>query len=212
MRLGPKDVAVGIDVGGARKGCHLVALNGARQLVGEGLNLRSPQAIAAAIAEWAPRVVGIDSPSGWAKSGKSRLAERALRQAGIQSFYTPTRARAARGGAFYAWVFNGEQVHAAARQTHPAYLGRGTVWGRSIEVFPNATVRILTGQRPPVGSSKAEWRRRVLTAQGILSEKFTNLDFMDAALCALTGLYALDGDFQAFGDPAEGLLIAPAIG
>lgn len=212
MKLGRADVALGIDVGGQRKGYHVVALDGARRLVGDICNPKSSEDIANIIARVKPRLVAIDAPAGWAETGKSRSTERELARAGIQSFYTPTREQAARAGAFYAWVFSGEKVHEAARRTHSAYAGTGSIWGHSIEVFPNATVRLLSGQRPPVGVSKSAWRRQVLSGQGVAENELPNLDYVDAALCALTGLYALDGDYQAFGKPSEGLLIAPAVG
>ncbi len=209
MQIGENDVALGIDVGAERKGCHLVALSGARQIVGAPEVVHSADEIAARVAATKPAVVAIDSPCGWSAGGKSRRAERDLARAGIQSFYTPTRERAAQTPGFYGWIFAGERVYAAVRSTHPLYAGQGSIWAKSMEVFPNATTRMLTGRRPPLGESKSAWRRQLLDAQGVDQTRLSNLDFVDAALCALTGLYALDGDYQPFGDAEEGILITP---
>jgi len=209
MSVGPHDIALGIDVGAERKGCHVVALDGKRQMVDAPRRFTSAAEIAAFVAPLKPAVVAIDSPAGWSGHGRSRRAERELARVGIQSFYTPTREKAAANLGFYGWMFAGEAVHAAVRVTHPLFTGETSVRGKSMEVFPNATTRILTGQRPPAGASKTTWRRRLLAAQGVAAARLSNLDFVDAALCALTGLYALDGDYQVFGDQREGLLITP---
>jgi predicted RNase H-like nuclease len=204
----PADIALGIDVGGERKGFHVVALDAARKLIGPPRNLHRPTEIRNLIAELRPAVVAIDAPCGWSVD-KSREAERALARAGIRSFCTPSRVRAERNPTFYGWMFQGERAFKAATVTHPHYGGGKTVRGHSIEVFPNATTIALTGQPNPAHVSKGQWRRQLLADQGIEQTHLTNIDYVDAALCALTGLWALHRDFVSYGDTAGGFLVAP---
>ncbi len=39
----------------------------------------------------------------------------------------------------------------------------------------------------------------------------TNIDTVDAALCALTALYFLNGSIKTYGDDVEGFIVVPAI-
>lgn len=202
------EVILGIDVGGARKGFHAVALDVSREVVGEPLRLATAAEIGPFIARLNPTVVAIDAPCRWS-ANKSREAERALARAGVRSFCTPSRARAQQNLTFFGWMFQGEAAFAAAIATHPHYDGGKTVRGHTIEVFPNATTIALTGQPNPRDISKNQWRRALLKAQGIDPVQFTNIDHVDAALCALTGLVALESGFTAYGEQAGGFLIAP---
>jgi predicted nuclease with RNAse H fold len=201
-------IALGIDVGGERKGFHAVALRDDRSLVDAPRHLRTADGIGTLIAELKPVVVAIDAPGGWSQA-KSRLAERALARAGVSSFCTPSRERAAQTMGFYGWMFNGEAAFAAAIRQRPLYADGASVEGCTMEVFPNATAFALTGQRQPKTTSKVKWRRALLARQGIDQSHLTNIDFVDAALCALTGLLALEGNFRRFGEPGEGILVTP---
>ena len=203
------DIALGIDVGGERKGFHAVALNSSRKVVGEPYRLATAAEIGPLIAKLSPAVVAIDAPCQWSQD-KSREAERALARAGIRSFCTPSRARAPQNLTFYGWMFQGEAAFAAATSTHPHFGGGKSVRGHTIEVFPNATTIVLTGQPNPKGISKNQWRRQLLAEQGIAPTQFTNIDHVDAALCAFTGLIALESGFTAYGDTSGGYLIAPS--
>ena len=202
------DMALGIDVGGERKGFHVVALDASRKVVGEPYRLATAAAIGPLIVKLRPTVVAIDAPCQWSQD-KSREAERALARTGVRSFCTPSRARAQQNLTFYGWMFQGEAAFAAATPTHPHFGGGNSVRGHTIEVFPNATTIALTGRPNPKGISKNRWRRQLLGGQGIDPTQFTNIDHVDAALCALTGLLALDAGFQAYGDPTGGYLVAP---
>ncbi len=208
MSLSPSVIALGIDVGGARKGFHAVALNAARQVIGQPSRLASAAEIASLMITLNPSVVAIDAPCQWSQH-KSREAERALARAGIRCFFTPSRARARRNLTFYGWMFQGEAAFAAASLTHPHYTGSTSVWGQTIEVFPHATTLALTRQATPKRVSKNQWRRQLLRSEGIDPSPLTNIDYIDAALCALTGLHALNGNFTPHGDPSGGYLVTP---
>jgi hypothetical protein len=79
-----------------------------------------------------------------------------------------------------------------------------------VEVFPHASAAVLTGCLPPKGVRKRTWRERVLVAHGVTVDDLRNADQVDAALCALTGMLALEGKHFAPGDPKEGVIVLPA--
>ena len=105
-------------------------------------------------------------------------------------------------------MFNGEAAFAAATRVLPLYAGQPSVAGHAFEVFPNATAHRLRGPQPKT-VSKVVWRRALLRDAGVDETALGNLDLVDAAICALTGLLALEGDFETFGQVGEGFLIAP---
>jgi hypothetical protein len=103
----------------------------------------------------------------------------------------------------------GFETFRAVAKTHPRYRG-GSVKGTAIEVFPHATAVVLAGVLPPPGVSKREWRRAVLSQQGVDVGGLRSIDQIDAALAALTGLLALERRFSAPGDPREGQIVVPS--
>jgi predicted RNase H-like nuclease len=206
--------ALGIDVG-VRRGLDLVVLDGdlvpAIMKVGvvlDGSRISIP-ALGSAVEETTPDVVAIDSPPGWATRGGSRLTERELRLFGIQSYGTPTRDRGTHHE-FYEWMRVGFEafrlVDACGYPRQRGGEGRGT----AIEVFPHASAVVLAGCLPPRDARKRTWRTEVLKAAGVEVAGLRTQDHIDAALAALTGLYAAAGRTTALGDPNEGVIVLPA--
>lgn len=197
-------VAVGVDVAEERKGLDVVGLDATRRIL---LSLgrlsvdRACQEIVAA----GPAVVCIDSPSGWSRSGSSRTAERDLRRLGISSFSTGADPG---DHPFYDWMRVGFRVFAGVADAFPLYRG-GNPRGRAAEVFPAATAALLAGEHRPRHETKTVFRRRVLHSRGVDEQALPNLDRVDAALAALTGVLALEGDYSWLGDPAEGAVLLP---
>lgn len=198
--------SLGVDVG-VRRGLDLVLLDETGEPV-ETHRRVTPEELAAIVAELGPDVVAIDSPPGWALSGRSRLTERELRWFGIQSFNTPSDAKKAEHP-FYGWMTMGFEAFRAIEGRYPRYRS-GPVKGTAIEVFPHATAVVLAGCLPPPSVAKREWRRSVLRACGVDADGLRSMDQVDAALAALTGLLALEGRFSAPGDPREGQIVVPA--
>ncbi|WP_221042604.1 DUF429 domain-containing protein [Mycobacterium senriense] len=151
-------VSVGVDIAEPRKGLDLVALDDRRAIV-ERIARASVTDVVAAIVRIAPDVVGIDSPPAWARSGKCRTAERALRPLGITAFCTPTDPGA---HAFYRWMRAGFAVFDAIADRYPSYRN-GPIRSRALEVFPEASATLLTGTLCPKGQ-KIPFRRAVLRA------------------------------------------------
>lgn len=205
--------SIGIDVGAKRKGLDAVLLDES-MVPSEARRHAGLEEIAELIRQVRPDVVAIDSPPAWGRSpGGSRLTEREIRRFGIQSFGTPSDLKKA-NSVFYDWMRAGFEVfEAAAREGFERY-GSGPVAGKAIEVFPHASAVVLAGCLPPRGvtrgGAKREWRRGVLRAQGVETDDLRSTDQVDAALAALTGLYALSDRCFAPGDPAEGVIVLPS--
>lgn len=198
---------IGVDVGGRNKGFHAVALRRGQ------LEPRAfPNADAAA--EWClaqkPEVIAIDAPCAWAAHGRSRLAERTLAVAGetVRCFMTPTRA-AAVGNPFFDWVFHGEELYLRLQRPFLAFDGGRRRRSVVIETFPHAVACALQGRVVPA-RPKAQTRRGILRDLGFNVTPLANIDFIDAALCAVAAAFFAVGSFRAFGDQAEGFIIIPA--
>jgi predicted nuclease with RNAse H fold len=202
-------VAVGIDVGGTRKGFHAVALHDGRRL--KTFAAPDPESIALWCREVDAWAVGIDAPCRWSITGRARPAERELAVERIHCFATPSR-RTAERRKFYQWMLNGAALYQAIERNYPLFDGRSTsAFGRvCFETFPQAVACALAGKTVRA-SEKRIVRRELLQQAGIDTTSLTNIDTIDAALCALTANYLLTGSTKAYGDVAEGLIIVPVI-
>lgn len=198
--------ALGIDVG-VRKGLDLVLLDGERRIC-EAVRGVRPKELPTLADDLGPDVVAIDAPPSWARSGRSRLTERELRWFGISCFNTPSDERMGEHP-FFRWMTVGFEVYRVLEDRFPRYRD-GSVRGTAIEVFPHASAVVLAGCLPPRGVPVHAWRRSVLREHGVDTGALRSADQVDAALAALTGLYALERRFSAPGDPLEGRIVVPA--
>lgn len=155
------------------------------------------------------QIIAIDCPCAWSLDRSSRRAERALNVNGVtvQCFKTPTRNHAA-GRAFYDWVFNGEKLYQSLLPHYQLFDDTNQVGRIVIETFPHAVVCALAG-RVVSARPKATTRRRMLRVQRYDDQPLGNIDFVDAALCALTAERFLLGRTRWFGDNAEGFIVVP---
>ncbi|MDW8324688.1 MAG: DUF429 domain-containing protein [Burkholderiales bacterium] len=199
----------GIDVGGARKGFHAVALYG----LGAVACFHAREA--AAVVDWCraqrARVVAVDAPCRWSATGKARAAERALAALGVRCFATPVEA-VARSHPFYAWMCNGERLYAALTRHWRLFDGAVGAGGPlCCETYPHAVAWALAGT-PVRARDKRELRRRLLDLAGVDTAGLVVQDYIDAALCALAARGLVHGQFRAFGDAAEGYIVVPLAG
>ena len=205
-----RQTVVGIDVGGKRKGFHAVALRNGRFIETKQFTTPTP------LADWCLKqdahIVAVDAPCKWSQSGGSRRAERDLRVGGqiIQCFKTPTRERAVKHRkGFYGWVFNGEQLYQHLALHYRLFDGELREGLMVFESFPHAVVCALAGRVVPT-KPKATVRRAALRARGYDVTCLVNIDFVDAALCAVAAEAFLKGCVQCFGDEQEGFIVVPA--
>lgn len=204
--------AVGIDVGGARKGFHAVAITGGDY--SSHLATKDVEALAhwCRATVWA-RVIAVDAPCRWSKDGRARPAERQLMKKGIWCFSTPTRQMAlAHPQGHFSWMLQGEALFQALETTHTLCRELPMADGANhcIETFPHAIAWHLSQGRV-TASHKREQREQILKRSGIDTKRLTNIDLVDAALCALVAYLTTTGAAcVGYGEPDTGLIIVPA--
>jgi predicted nuclease with RNAse H fold len=200
-------VVAGIDVGGKRKGCHLVILHGTRIL----LRVKSgePRELLDACLAHDVQVVGIDAPCLWSQADGRRLAEQELTSERIFCFSTPTRERA-EASAFYNWMLSGEQIYETFATTFPLLTSEGYEGGRvSFETFPHAIACAFLSKEIASAKKKRVQRRNILRDAHVDITSLRSIDEVDAALCALTAGYLLAGEARAYGDAKGGYIRVP---
>jgi predicted nuclease with RNAse H fold len=196
---------VGVDIAEERKGLDLVALDDRRRVIASAGRLTVDEAARLILEELRPQLVCIDSPSGWAHAGKSRRSEVELRKLGITAFSTPTDPG---DHPFYRWMRVGFALYRALAPTYA--IGDGTTLAMAAyEAFPEATAVLLTGRLRRADEPKREFRSRVLQRHGVDLERLPTMDRIDAALAALTGVLAREGEASFLGDRAEGVILLP---
>jgi predicted nuclease with RNAse H fold len=205
-----KRIVVGIDVGGARKGFHAVALDN-----GVYLDRKQTPSVRE-LTRWVrdeigAQIVAIDSPCRW-RSGKSvRAAERELLEDGIRCFLTPTRREAVRNTtSFYQWMLRGAELFRALEKTHPLRHAGKTAGGKcSFETFPHAITWHLSGGEADA-TRKRPQRLALLRRHGICVAALTNMDWIDAALCALAAeMFAAGHVMHFYGNRRTGHIVVP---
>jgi hypothetical protein len=112
------------------------------------------------------------------------------------------------GRAFYDWVFQGEKLYQCLLPHYRLFEGSPQREKIVFETFPQAVVCALEGRVIPA-RSKASTRRRMLREQGYDDEPLKNIDFVDAALCAVSADRFLRERVLWFGDREEGLIVVP---
>jgi len=201
------NTTIGIDVGGIKKGFHAVAHR--HGVYFAQLHSSSVDKIASWALAHQPLVVAIDAPSMFSPLGNSRQAERDLVKNGMRCFYTPTRERAIQSR-FYDWVFNGERLYQALGL--PVFLGEVNNAPCIIETFPHGIQKSLSGDapqsRPEDGKLSVRKNTLVTNADYDISQ-LSCIDFVDAALCAVTADYFLNRQFKTYGCLADGFIVMP---
>lgn len=206
----PLPIVVGIDVGGEGKGFHAVALR--RGAFVDKAKATDPAVIARWCVHHDAIVVAVDAPCKWSRAGSSRPAERALELSGekIHCFATPTRKCALDNGTrFYNWVFNGERLYRQLVNDYPLFDGERREGPVCIETLPHAIVCAMAGRVIPA-RPKGAVRRAALKRGGYDASGLPNIDFVDAALCAVAADEFRKGRFRPFGSSDEGIVVVAA--
>jgi predicted nuclease with RNAse H fold len=201
-------IVAGVDVGGQKKGFHGVALRDGQYWC----KFATHQA--ADMADWCKNTVrasaiGIDAPCRWSTTGRARPAERALAKDGISCFATPTL-EAAQSNPFYGWMKNGAELFRLVEIDFPLFDGEPVRNRKPVcfESFPQAVACALAGQAVPA-KQKAKRRRELLDRAGVDVAALSNIDTVDAALCALAASYFLANRYKKYGEPASGFIVVP---
>jgi predicted nuclease with RNAse H fold len=205
-------VVVGIDVGGPSKGFHAVALQDGRyraQLATSDIDTL----VQWCVSEMDAAVIAIDAPCGWSVDGRGRPAERELMKQRIWCFSTPTRATAmSHPRQYYSWMLRGMALYDALSPTHPVRDPRASGGERyCFETFPHAITWHSRGGDANA-RRKREQRRALLDQVGIDRQALTNIDTVDAALCAYVAHLAVMGaGLLTFGELGSGLIVVPPL-
>lgn len=202
--------AIGIDVGGSRKGFHAVALRGGA-FVGKLASSDVER-----LSHWCRVVMGatviaIDAPCRWSADGRPRPCERDLLRQGIRCFTSPTRAQAlAHPTNYFGWMLRGEALFQALEPSHPLLAGLPITGPACFETFPHAITWHLRGGNASA-ARKHPQRRALLEQAGLDATSFTRIDLIDAALCALAAHQVAGGGVcVTYGEPQSGLVVVPA--
>ena len=204
-------VAVGIDVGGPARGFHAVALRDGVYV--DRLRASDTKAIAAWCRELGAHAVGVDAPCRWSATGRSRLAERELMAEGIHCFFTPSRQIAeSHPTGYFSWMTNGMAMFAALRRAKFELFDGVVKQDRHLcfETFPQAIACALSAKTLSAKHKRRE-RRALLERNGIDTASLTNIDWIDAALCALTADCLLQHRLSQRGDVREGFIVQPRL-
>lgn len=76
------------------------------------------------------------------------------------------------------------------------------------ETFPQAVACALAGC-PVSAKQKRTIRRSLLERLGLPIQEFTNIDWVDAVLCAVAARALAGGSIRAYGDAASGFIVVP---
>lgn len=208
MTLSSRSIVVGVDVGGVRKGFHAVALRKGRFL--QKFATCYPPAVLTWCRILQASVIGIDAPCKWSLTGRARPCERELSGLGLSSFSTPS-VMTGRVHPFYGWMVNGAELFRLLAPHYRLFDGRSTALSPvCFETFPHAVACALAGKKLSARDKRVD-RRRLLGGAGIANDSLTNIDEVDAALCALSAHHFLAGTFKAYGDDAEGYIVVPSL-
>jgi LAS superfamily LD-carboxypeptidase LdcB len=130
----------------------------------------------------------------------------------IWCFSTPTKEMALNHPKkYFDWMLRGEKLYKELKRDFPLCQQLPRLHEKCcFETFPHAITWQLQGGKADA-SSKRKQRRDLLQAAGIDLAELTNIDFVDAALCALVAYRAATGEkCVSFGEPNTGLIIVPA--
>jgi predicted nuclease with RNAse H fold len=199
----------GIDIGGERKGSHMVILRGNTVLF--AMKSKATENFLERCLAFDVVAVGVDAPCRWGSEGAGRHAERELAREGIFCFATPTRKLALSStSGFYDWMFSGERVYQTFASTYPLFVGGNYSKGRvCFETFPHAITCAMLGNEVASAKRKRPQRREILESAGVEAAGLKSIDAVDAALCALAARYLLEGKTVAHGDVAGGYIVVP---
>jgi predicted nuclease with RNAse H fold len=131
---------------------------------------------------------------------------------GIWCFSSPNRERALQHPKNqFGWMLAGEALYAAMALRYRLFVGEVERCHIVFETFPHAVACSLSGKVVPT-RNKSKARRDLLARQGISDGALRNIDFVDAALCALTARHLLTGKWRTYGDRATGHIVVPING
>lgn len=106
-------------------------------------------------------------------------------------------------------MVQGADLYRCFAPDYQLYNGQRSVSGQIyFETFPHAVACALAGKILSAKQQRAD-RSRLLRKVGVSTEALTNIDWIDAALCALAAHHLVMGTFKKYGDVTEGFIVVP---
>ena len=113
---------------------------------------------------------------------------------------------------FYGWMLSGERVYQALAPHYELFSSGEEFEGRvCFETFPHAVTCAMLGKEVALAKQKRVQRRAILQDAGVETVALRSIDAVDAALCALTANFLLEGRVHAYGDTLGGYIVVPSI-
>jgi predicted nuclease with RNAse H fold len=206
----------GIDVGGLKKGFHVViGISRSGRLAFHLYHDTNPKKIVQLCRQHDVQVVAIDAPCKWRKGKIARASELSLSRAGYRLYFTPTREEAvANRRGFFDWMLNGERLYKAFEPTHPVLaFPQHSLIPQCVETFPHAILRSLAPDLATKFSLKEKTfaRLELLKRLGMDALCFPTADDVDAALCCYTAQQMAGKlPMEFHGDSETGFIVLPA--
>jgi predicted nuclease with RNAse H fold len=203
-------VVIGIDVGSPTRGFHAVALKAGNYLA--QLCTPDTRQLVSWCRDSGARAIAIDAPCRWSATARARRAERELMAKGIWCFSTPSFEIAKNHRTnYFGWMLHGAALYADLISSgYSLFDGtRSSVRPVCFETFPHAIACALRGEVVSA-KRKRHVRRTLLQEREINTEPLTNIDWIDAALCALAADHFLSGSVNTYGDVDEGFIVVPS--
>jgi hypothetical protein len=104
---------------------------------------------------------------------------------------------------------NGAELYSHIEPRYQLFDGSNAASGQvCFETFPHAGACAIAGK---IVSAKQKRivRSELLLNEGIDTTRLTNIDMIDAALCALAAYHLLAGDVRTYGEAKEGFIVVP---
>jgi predicted nuclease with RNAse H fold len=154
--------------------------------------------------------VGIDAPCRWSSTSGGREAEHQLRKVRISSFSTPRRERG-ESHPFYGWMVNGASLYKLIEREFPLFDGKSPNDRFCVETFPHAVACEISGSIVSA-KQKTTVRRSVLRDIDVDTTLLRNIDYVDAALCAIAARSVANASCKPYGSVTDGYIVVPITG
>jgi len=131
---------------------------------------------------------------------------------GIWCFSTPSLEVAVNHRSdYFGWMRNGAALYKNLDTSGFSLFAGTRLLAQRVcfETFPHAIACALQGEVVPA-EGKRKTRRELLQNNAINVEALTNIDWIDAGLCALTAHRFMIGSIKTYGDIEEGMIVVPA--